>query len=127
LFLGDTEVVTLTPDWSASPGDYLIEAYTSMPGDEDSSNDYYFADVTIEKQIFDVGVTSIDYPIAPVCPGLPFEPQATVENFGSQADTFGTEFWITTDLQMFESWENPILTSGFIPEVEEENFETYID
>jgi hypothetical protein len=28
---------------------------------------------------------------------------------------------------MFESWENPILTSGFVPEVEEENFETYID
>lgn len=72
LAVSESKEVILSPDWdivaSGGGGYYHLEAYTAMtsPSDEDSSNDYAFADVLAAEAEHDVGVAVITAPI----PGL---------------------------------------------------------
>ena len=77
---GENAEVTLDPVWSATPGEYIIEAYTALPGDEYNGNNASSTTVTVLAG-HDIAVLSIDEPQGRI-PLLPFTPKATVANLG---------------------------------------------
>jgi hypothetical protein len=48
-------------------------------------------------------------------PIAPFEPKATFTNYGPHAESFWTRLWITENLRLFDSFENPILNLAANP------------
>ena len=110
---GESKEVTLSPDWSATPGDYLIKSYTTLSGDEDNSNNASSTLVTVLAGIHDVGVNSVDYPPSGMVPAMSFNPKATVENYGDFDETnVPIECWIykhpqTVFTEDFESLTAP--------------------
>jgi hypothetical protein len=76
-----------------STGDYLVTAYTSLAGDMNRANDTTRAACRVTYH--DVGAVMVVAPGDTVAWRSTVTPTAVVRNFGSEPETFWTEFTIT--------------------------------
>ncbi len=77
--------------WTVEPPagtTYIITAWTSLPNDQDASDDQLSWDVVAVDNKGDVGVVSIDVPTSPVQVNRSYIPQATVKNYGTSPVSF---------------------------------------
>jgi len=83
-----TALFTATTQWTAAIGSYQIVAFTWVAGDKNPNNDTCIGQA--ECSLKDVGVLAIIRPDTIELPSLPFNPQATIKNFGQEQVTFYT-------------------------------------
>jgi hypothetical protein len=78
------------PNWTGhhGQGHYTTRCWTAMLGDGDRTNDTTRGAFRVMAVIPDVGVTSIDVPVASVDSGVTVTPAVTVQNYGNAAASF---------------------------------------
>ncbi len=80
----DNIQVTFSPDFEFISGTYTVKVYTQLVDDSNPDND------TLENEVLagDIDVSTISIDIPSILPDTTFNPHATVENFGSNTETF---------------------------------------
>ena len=83
--------------WTAVIGTYNTISYTQLVDDENISNDTTYGSFeVVPVEVHDVGVTVINAPIGTITSGTVVTPSVTVENFGTETETFNVTFMFGT-------------------------------
>jgi hypothetical protein len=109
LAMGETDTLSF-PNWTAQPiGVHDEYCFTSLPGDENRSNDTALAEVTVfYPPRHDVGATAILAPVGTIDSGTVVTPRAVVYNFGTRTETFPVTFTVAG----YSQTVNATLTMG---------------
>ena len=112
---GETDTVDFPP-WTAGPlGVLQLMSFTSLPGDENRSNDTAYGEVTVTAPRHDVGARGILVPAGKVLLNGVVWPTIRVENYGDFTETFDVEVEIRDAFQQtlfLESEEVAALEAG---------------
>ncbi|MEO0005433.1 MAG: FlgD immunoglobulin-like domain containing protein [candidate division WOR-3 bacterium] len=102
LFAGYTDTANF-PAWTANElGTHPVFCSTAYTGDVNPANDTLSDSVTVQLEVFDVGVVSILAPTGLIDSGTPIVPQVRVKNFGDSTAPFPVWFRISLLDQIYE-------------------------
>ncbi len=98
------------PNWTGHhwQGHYTTQCWTAMPGDANRANDTTRGTFRVLAVITDVGVTSIDVPVASVDSGVTATPSVTVHNYGNSAATFD----VTVGINVSPAYLSTVTVTG---------------
>jgi len=96
--LGAQESLDVSFDqWEASPPDtYLMQAFTTLFGDDNPGNDTVAMPLVVRHPVHDVGAVAILAPADTIDTGTVVIPRAAITNFGTVEETFRISFTIGT-------------------------------